>query len=144
MVGGTGDRSRSRCTSICHSCSASSCDIYSYVLLLVILNILVAMTEALQQGIVSPIKFPGSRMDETLVLSLTRISSRVSFDSGFSTTQHHRFNVVFAMVTKKMMGIHNVTTTLVDAVVEASWSVKPCGSGQLDKLLLCRCGRRRI
>ena len=99
--GGTGDCSRSRCTSICHSCSASSCDIYSYILLLVIFNILVAMTEALQQGIVSPIEFPGSRMDETLVLSLTKISSRVSLDSGFSTTQHHRFNVVFSMVTKK-------------------------------------------
>jgi hypothetical protein len=82
-------------------------------------------------------------MDETLVLSLTRISFRVSLDSGISTAQYHRFDIVLAMGTKKMR-IQNVKTVLVNAVVEASWGVVPCGFGQLDKLLLCSCWRSRI
>jgi hypothetical protein len=90
---------RSRCTSICHS-SRSSCDIYLYIFF-VIFNIVVSMMEALQQGIMGSIKFLGCRMDETLVLSLTDISFRVSLDSGFSTAQHHHFNIVLAMGTKK-------------------------------------------
>jgi hypothetical protein len=59
------------------------------------------VTEALQQGIMGSIGFLGGRMDETLVLSLTGISSRVSLDSGFSTAQNHCFNVVLAMGTKQ-------------------------------------------